>query len=103
MNRVCYADVVDELLQQIRFGPTLSAKLIKQLIELGFAIIPGPLSCDPLNQLTTAYDDVTASASGPDLKVASTTTRMSDLLNYSSVFDNVFLYRPLLEACNHPI
>lgn len=103
MNSVCYHDAMDEGLQQIWSSGALSGKLIQQLIESGFATIPGPLSRDPFNQLTVAYDEVMAAATGPDFKLASTTTRMSDLLNHSSVFDDVFLYPPLLEACNHLI
>jgi ectoine hydroxylase-related dioxygenase (phytanoyl-CoA dioxygenase family) len=44
-----------------------------------------------------------AVAAGPDFKIASTTTRMSDLLAYASVFDNVYLHPPLLKACSHII
>lgn len=56
-----------------------------------------------LDELTAAYDRVMALASGPDFRVASTTTRMSDLLNYGPVFDGIYLYPPLLEACGHII
>lgn len=84
--------------QQVTSGDMLRSEPSRQLHESGFTIIPGPLSVDSLTQLTTSYDEILTSASGPDFKVASTTTRMSDLLNYSAVFDNVFLYPPLLEA-----
>ena len=66
-------------------------------------IVPGPVSGDPFNELTAAYDELMASAAGPDFKIGSTSTRMSDLLNYTSVFNDVFLYPPLLEACSHMI
>ena len=61
--------------------------------------MPGPFSADRLPTLTNAYDRVMAAACGPDLRKGSTTTRMSDLLNFSPVFDEVFLHKPLLEAC----
>jgi hypothetical protein len=89
--------------QQVNSGDTLQSGTVRQLHESGFTIIPGPLSGNRLAQLTTAYDEVMASASGSDFKVASTTTRMSNLLNHSAVFDDVFLYPPLLEAGNHLI
>lgn len=44
-----------------------------------------------------------ARASGPDFKIASTTTRMSDLLNCGPVFWDIYLYPPLLEACSRII
>jgi len=68
-----------------------------------FVVVPGPVSGDPFNELTAAYDQMMAVAAGPDFKIASTTTRMSDLLTYASVFDDVLLYPPLLEACGHII
>ena len=52
-----------------------------------------------MEKLAVEYDRVMGSGAGPDFKVASTTTRMSDLLSHSSVFDDVFVYPPLLEAC----
>jgi hypothetical protein len=99
----CYADAVDDQFQQICSGSTLPSQSVRQLVESGFVVVPGPVSGDPFNELTASYDEVMAVAAGPDLKIASTTTRMSDLLTYASVFDDVYLYPPLLEACRHII
>ena len=66
-------------------------------------MIPGPGSGDTFNKLIAAYDEVMAAASGPDFKTGSTTNRMSDLLSYGFVFDHIYLYQPLLEACSHII
>ena len=98
-----YSDAVDGLFQQICSGVTLPSESVRQLIESGFVVLPGPLSGDPFNEMAAAYDEVMAVAAGPDFKVGSTTTRMSDLLTYAPVFDNVYLYPPLLEACSHII
>lgn len=97
----CYADAVDNHFQQICSGSRLPSQSVRQLVESGFVLIPGPVSGDPFNELTAAYDELMAVAAGPDFKIASTTTRMSDLLTYASVFDDVFFYPPLLEACGH--
>jgi ectoine hydroxylase-related dioxygenase (phytanoyl-CoA dioxygenase family) len=99
----CYADAVDDQFQQICSGSTLPTQSLRQLVASGFVVVPGPLSGDPFNQLTAAYDEVMAVAAGSDFNLGSTTTRMSDLLSYASVFDEVFLYPPLLEACSHII
>src|SRR5579862_4395168 len=96
----CYADAVDNQFQHICSGSTLPRQSVRQLVESGFVVVPGPLSADPFKELTAAYDKVMAAASGPDFRIASTTTRMSDLLTYASVFDDVYLYPPLLEACS---
>jgi hypothetical protein len=76
----CYADAVDVQFRQICSGSTLPSQSVRQLVESGFVAAPGPLSGDPLRELTAAYDEVMAVAAGPDFKIASTTTRMSDLL-----------------------
>lgn len=94
---------VDDHFQQIRSGSTLPNQSVQQLVESGFVIIPGPISGGSFNELAAAYDEVMAEASGPDFKIGSTTTRMSDLLSYGSVFDDIYLYPPLLEACSHII
>ncbi len=98
-----YTDAVDDHFQQIRSGSALPSQSVRQLVESGFVIIPGPTSGDPFNELTAAYDEVMAVASGPDFKIASTTIRMLDLLHYGPVFDDIYLYPPLLEACSHII
>ncbi len=87
--------------QQIRAGSTLPSQSVRQLTEAGFIIVPGPVSGDRFNELTAAYDKVMAVAAGPDFKIGSSTTRMLDLLSYGSVFDDIYLYPPLLEACSH--
>ena len=94
---------MDDEFQQICSGNTLPSKSIRQLVESGFVVVPGPVSGYPFNQLTAAYDEVMSVASGPDIRIGSTTTRMSDLLNYGSGFDDVYLYPLLLEACSHII
>jgi hypothetical protein len=94
---------VDAQFQAIRSGTCLPGHSVRQLLESGFTIIPGPSEGVLLDELTAAYDRVMALASGPDFKIASTTTRMSDVLNYGPEFDDIYLYPPLLEACSHII
>ena len=82
----CYADAVDDQFQQICSVVRCQANHFGNLVESGFVVVPGPVSGDPCNELTAAYDEVMAVAAGPDFKIGSTTTRMSDLLTYASVF-----------------
>ena len=98
---LCYAHPVDTPFQQIRAANTLPRQAVTVLNTDGFLTIPGPLSGDRFNNLAEAYDQVMAKACVLDLNVGSSTTRMSDLLSFNSVFDEVFLYPPLLEACSH--
>src|SRR5215813_6058096 len=83
----CYADAMDDQFQQICSGSTLPSQSVRQLVQSGFVVVPGPLTGDRFDELTAAYDEVMAAATGSDFKIASTTTRTSDLLNYASVFD----------------
>ena len=53
--------------------------------------------------VTAAYDEVMSCGSAPDLKVASTTTRMYDMVNRGPAFDEIYIHPPLLEACAHVI
>src|SRR6516162_7122930 len=53
--------------------------------------------------LAAAYDKVMSSGSEPDFKIASTTTRMYDMVNRGPAFDEIYIHPPLLEACAHVI
>jgi hypothetical protein len=94
---------VDNQFRQICSDSTLPRQSLRQLVESGFVVVPGPVSGDPFNKLRSSYDEVMAVAAGPDFKIGSTTTRMSDLLTYGSMFDDVFVYPPLLAACSRII
>lgn len=88
---------------QIRIGTSLAGNSLKELAETGVLTIPGPLTGHRLAELVDAYDKVMSQASGPDYKAASTTNRMSDLLRFSRIFDEVFLHKPLRQACSQVI
>jgi ectoine hydroxylase-related dioxygenase (phytanoyl-CoA dioxygenase family) len=60
----------------------------------------GPFSSQRFVELVEVYDRAMAVASGPDFNVGSTTTRMSDLLSFHEVFDEVLLHEPLLAICS---
>jgi hypothetical protein len=89
---------VDTHFQQIQSGKALLSETVAQLLDSGFATIPGPYSRMRFLELAAGYDEVMASSPGPEYKEGCTTNRLSGLLNYSSLFDDIFLYPPLLEA-----
>jgi hypothetical protein len=70
-----------------------------QLQDHGFVVIPGPRSSDRIEELVDAYDAAIASASADDVRVGSTTTRVTDFVNRGPVFDDVYVFPPLLDAC----
>ena len=88
---------------QLASGSALPAAAASELQERGFVIVPGPVPPDRMERLASAYDAVMASATGDDLKVGSTTTRVSDFVNRGVEFDDLYIFPPLLEACRHVI
>lgn len=84
-------------------GCDLPAGALLELREAGFVVIPGPVAPDGLTRLAAAYDAAVASASTDDVKIGSTSTRVTDFVNRGSQFDDLYIYQPVLEACFHII
>ena len=77
----------------------LPMRAIKELCDVGFTIIPGPVATDHLATLVAAYDSAVATAKEEDVKNGSTTTRIRDFVNRGAKFDDLYIYWPVLEAC----
>ena len=69
------------------------------LDEQGFAILPGPVPPDAVQRLADDYDAAFASARGEDVRVGSTSTKLSDPASFGRVFDVLIVFPPLVEAC----
>ncbi|HEX8091333.1 MAG TPA: phytanoyl-CoA dioxygenase family protein [Blastocatellia bacterium] len=80
-------------------GCELSAGAVEDLRDIGFVVIRGPVAPDGVSQLAAAYDSAVAFASPDDLAIGSSTTRVHDLVNRGSEFDDLYIYQPALEAC----
>jgi ectoine hydroxylase-related dioxygenase (phytanoyl-CoA dioxygenase family) len=80
-------------------GCELSAGALRDLRDVGFVIIPGPVAPNGLAHLAAAYDSAIASASLDDVSVGSSTTRVHDFVNRGPEFDALYIYQPILEAC----
>ena len=70
-----------------------------ELQERGFVVIPGPQPPDRMERLASAYTAAVASATGDDIRMGSTSTRVSDFVNRGPEFDDLYIFPPLLEAC----
>ena len=77
--------------------------MIAELQKQGFVVIPGPVPFDRLAGLADAYDTVMATATGVDIRIGSTTTRVSDFVNRGAEFDDLWVFPPVLETCRHVI
>jgi hypothetical protein len=73
------------------------------LQEYGFVVIQGAIATDSMERLADAYDAAVASATGDDIKIGSTSTRVNDFVNRGAAFDSVYVFPPLLEACGQVI
>lgn len=80
-------------------GCELSADDAQVLRDVGFVVIPGPVAPDRLARLAAAYDSAITSANPDDVSVGSSTTRVNDFVNRGAEFDDLYIYRPILEAC----
>ena len=80
-------------------GTELSMNAASELQERGFVVVPGPVPFDRMTLLANAYDYAVASATGDDIRIGSTTTRVSDFVNRGTEFDDLYVFAPLLEAC----
>lgn len=80
-------------------GNALPVPAAIQLAEHGFTILPCVVGRENVELLKRAYDNAFASAACDDIRVGSTSTKVSHFVNRGVMFDNLFMFPPLLEAC----
>ena len=76
---------------------------LRELFDVGFVIIRDAINREQLRKLGETYDLMVASARPPDLSIGRTTTRVSNIANYTSDFHQLCVYRPILDACSYVI
>lgn len=76
----------------------LCASAVASLDQAGFVVLPGPFSAEQFDVVADAYDAEVQSAVPDDVRVGSTSTRVTDFVNRGPVFDPLYVYRPLLDA-----
>lgn len=70
----------------------------RQLCNLGFVILPGPVILGGCVRLSDAYDKAVLTADPEDVSIRSS-TRVHDFVNRGPEFDGIYLYPPVLAAC----
>jgi hypothetical protein len=80
-------------------GSELPMDATLELQERGFVVIPGPVPPDRMERLASAYAVAETTATGNDIRVGSTSTRVNDFVNRGAEFDDLYVFPPLLEAC----
>lgn len=90
---------MDEWFSAIAAESDLSESAAAQLQDVGYVVMEGPIPAAQLAQLQAAYDAAVLAAHPDDMKIGSTSTRVSDFVNRGPAFDKIYLYRSLLAAC----
>jgi len=90
---------MDDWLSTLAAGTELPADAAREVDERGVVVLPGPVPFAQMDRLSRAYDAAVESATGDDVKVGSTTTRISDFVNRGADFESLYVFQPLLEAC----
>lgn len=80
-------------------GSELPMDAASELQERGFVVLPSPVAPERMELLADAYNAAMASATGDDIRIGSTSTRVSDFVNRGAAFDDLYVFPPLLEAC----
>jgi len=80
-----------------------SANVLDELLNSGFLVLHNFLSTEQLSKLTREYDLAVSNARPSDIRTGSTTTRVSNIVNYSAEFDDLHTYDLVLEASHRVI
>ena len=94
---------MNDIFNEIGAGCELPPNVARELLDVGFVVIPSVVATGQLARLADAYDLAVANAVAPDLHVGSSTTRVHDLVNRGAEFDWLYVYRPILEASHRII
>jgi hypothetical protein len=90
---------MSDWLSKLAAGCELPVHAASELEARGFVVLPGMVAPGSMERLAAAYTEAVTSATGDDLRVGSTSTKVSDFVNRGAAFDNPYVFPPLLEAC----
>ena len=90
---------MDDWFELLAMNSEHSTSEFTDLIEIGFVVVPGPIPAAGLAKLAQAYDAAVAAADLVDVRIGSTTTRVSDFVNRGPAFDALYVHKPALDAC----
>src|SRR5215510_7679181 len=90
---------MEDWFQRLAAECRLDAAVARALEHDGFAVIEGFVSPASLEPLILAYERAMREADAPDKAIGRTTTRVHDLVNRGSEFDDLYVREPVLAAC----
>lgn len=71
----------------IAVSGALPASAVASLEQTGFVVLPGPFSAEQFDSVVDVYDTEVQLAASDDVRVGSTSTRVSDFVNRGPMFD----------------
>ena len=89
----------DDWFSRLLSGDWLEADAERQLLEVGFVVIPGVVAGERMDRLGLVYDRAVATAAAPQLRVGRETTRVHGLADSGGEFDDIYVYGPMLGTC----
>jgi len=89
---------MDEWFKEIAAESDLPEEAARQLRDIGYVVIDGPVAHIKCAQLSEAYDAAVLAAHPDDVSIKGS-TRIHDFVNRGPTFDELYLYGPLLAAC----
>src|SRR4051812_28680810 len=72
---------------------------VREPNQRGFVVLHRAVPPDETDRMSRAYDAAIAAAAPEDVRIGSTTTRVNDFVNRGEEFDAVYVFQPLLDAC----
>jgi len=90
---------MNDWFKEIGSGCELPPNAVQNLLVSGFVIVPGPGASERVAKFAQSYDLAVANADPADVSIGSQTTRVHDFVNRGAEFDELYVYRPVLEAC----
>lgn len=79
-------------------GNEIPVHAASELEERGFVVLADMMAAESLERLTSAYDEAMTSAMDDDIRVGSTSTKVSNFVTRGEAFDHLYVLPPLLEA-----
>ena len=90
---------MDDWFSVMAAGCELPASAVRELDDVGFVVVPGPVAPHQLSRLAAVYDAAVSAADPADVGGGRTSTRVWDFVNRAPDFDGLYIYTPILEAC----
>jgi hypothetical protein len=89
---------MDRWFKKIAAESDLPEEVARQLREVGYVVIDGPVAKTKRARLSEAYDAAVLAAHPDDVSIKGS-TRVHDFVNRGHHFDELYIYGPLLAAC----